>query len=54
MTILIASRKRGAYVYTHHFRVAASSWRQFYRHARVWRDRIEYARVVRGEYEAVL
>jgi hypothetical protein len=54
MTVLIASRKRGSFVWSHYFRVAPSSWRSFYRHARLWRDRLEYARVVGGEYEAVL
>ena len=54
MTILIAYRHRGSPVFTHHFRVAADQWAAFYRHCRLTTHLGEYARVVRGEYVAVL
>ena len=52
--ILIAYRRRGSVCWTHHFNVEPRNWAAFYRHARLWRQSMEYARVVRGEYVGVL
>ena len=54
MTILVAYRRRGSHLWTHHFSVRPLNWRSFYRHARLYRQSMEYARVVRGEYLEVL
>lgn len=52
--ILIAYRRRGSFMWSHHFRVTASSWRSFYRHVRMCRQDSEYARIAAGEYVSVL
>jgi hypothetical protein len=54
MTILIAYRRRGSPVWDHRFYVSARQWKSFYRQARKHRRASEYARVVCGEYVAVL
>lgn len=54
MTILVAYRRRGSPVYSHHFRVEPRQWAAFYRHARTYRSTMEYALVRRGEYREVL
>lgn len=54
--MIVAYRKRGSFVWTHHFRVDARrhSWRSFYAHARLYRQSMEYAYVLSGEYVPVL
>lgn len=52
--MIIAYRRRGSITWTHRFRVAPSSWAAFYRHARLWRSTMEYARVVGGQMVGVL
>lgn len=52
--ILIAYRRRGSPCWSHHFRVTADQWASFYRHCRMCRQDSEYARIMRGEYVAVL
>jgi hypothetical protein len=54
MTVIVACRRRGSPVWSHHFHVEARSWRNFYRHVRLWRDRLEHAIVRNGEYVPVL
>ncbi len=54
MTIIIAYRARGSHVWSHMFHVKPAAWRAFYAFARAHRSDSEYARVVGGEYVAVL
>lgn len=54
MTILVAYRKRGTEHWTHLFRVHPEQWEGFFRHARLWKEKFEYAVVRNGAYEAVV
>lgn len=54
MTILIASRTRGASTFSHLFRVEPWQWADFREHVEAWRNRIEYYQVVDGDYVPVL
>lgn len=52
--ILIAYRRRGAHVWSHHFRVRACEWKSLYRQARLYRTTMAYAVVKGGEYTDLL
>ena len=53
--MIIAYRRRGSPMWnTLGFRIQARSWRSFFRQARICRQTMEYARVVRGAYVPVL
>jgi len=54
MNIIVACRRRGSAVWSHHFRVEPWQWRSFRRHARMCRDTFEHCRVVGDNYIPVL
>ena len=54
MTQIVAYRKRGSLTWSHIFRVEPYQWRGFYRHARLYRQTMEYARLTDGDYVSIL